>query len=845
MRNDALGFVQDGIHVGYLQVFEEPMCGTETAALWPGRAWIGGPGLLGNLDEFRVWSVARTPDQIREGMHKLVQVNAYNLVCNFRFDDGRRSLDKVTEVPDGWGANAGQGAEDFAHRLSPASLETAWPYALRGITFDYVNAWGEAANEYDDADGDLLPDWWESLRFVAECIFYTESGGRSVENRTWLRGWDTASFAATYLGWTVNFTPIETAPGRRWTQPPDAAWLFKDFYLTESLDDTDDIELRMALEPGAASVVYINGVLLDLNAPGIEPAWNTFTPPGNIVGGVWTPVGVQTYYVPDNVLRPFLVGGRNRISIQMINRDDGFEYFNAELLVNGSQYVIQRGDDPGIPSGALARWFEYSHPASLAQPPPDFKGRIWFDRDYALDTDMDLDSDGLSNYEEYLVGGNPLMSDSDGNGVADGEEDFDGDGLANADELWIFGTDPRNADTDDDGYRDGAELDRTQPAVTDAFGVSAGITGPIDSHSPMVPRSLILGGNAFEAPDADRFRFLTDAVVNAGPEVTITAPADGAQIAVRFTDITGSVVSAIPISSTRLYVNGDFVVSLTLDALNQFNYTSIIRSGVNEITVVAVDQEGGVGRATVSITGTFARADIRVTQTWDRPGDLDTWLIDPLGRNMGFAAGANLVIGPPGQPGTPIPGAFLDIDDIPGVGPENITLEEPNAIAGIYQAWMNNYSHSGNPQSTVRILVNEGRPGEQYVEFGPQAMPTPGMGNPAAWWDVTRISMPDGTMTPPGTPIGGEENPEDPGTGIGADVGWTVEGWVKPGDASQTGALVAYRHINGVNDIFVVGLSNNCPIVRITVNGTSMQQKTVMAGAIPSNRWTHIAAVYS
>ncbi len=481
----------------------------------------------------------------------------------------------------------------------------------------------------------------------------------------------------------------------------------------------------------------------------------------------------------------------------------------------------------------------------------------WWELTYGLDPlsalgrdgrDFDIDGDGLSNYFEYLVNANPTdINTFDPTGVmTDDLWDSDGDGLANLDEVLLFGTNPSLVDTDDDGYWDGAELDFAQPAATDAFGVSAGITGPFDSHSPEVPRSLILGGNQFEANDRTRFMFLTDAAVSNGPAVTITAPVNGAQIAVRFTDVTGSVVSSLPIASTRLYVNGDFVTSLTLDALNQFTYTTIIRSGANDITVIAVDQEGGIGQATVNVTGTFAAADIRVTQTWDRPGDLDTWLVDPQGRHMGWTpTGPGLPVN--AGPGQLIPGAFLDIDDIPGVGPENITVQQGSAINGDYPVWMNNFGNRGSPNSTVRVLVHEGQPNEQYVEFGPQAMPvSDGNGNNgAAWWNTTTISWPSGTMVPPGTPVGGVVNPEDPGAGIGADVGWTIEGWVKPFTTTQSGALAVYRHKDNGREIFLVGLSNNCPIVRITAGVSSYKQYVLTAGALPTNRWTHIAAVYS
>ncbi len=62
------------------------------------------------------------------------------------------------------------------------------------------------------------------------------------------------------------------------------------------------------------------------------------------------------------------------------------------------------------------------------------------------DGEYDNDQDGLSNYEEYLLGTDPLRADSDFDGLSDG------------DEVNVYGTDPLNPDTDGDGLSDGDEI---------------------------------------------------------------------------------------------------------------------------------------------------------------------------------------------------------------------------------------------------------------------------------------------------------------------------------------------------------------------------------------------------
>lgn len=79
------------------------------------------------------------------------------------------------------------------------------------------------------------------------------------------------------------------------------------------------------------------------------------------------------------------------------------------------------------------------------------------DGDGIPDGREDFDNDGLTNAGEFVLGTNPRLLDTDGNGISDGLEDTDFDGLADGQEI-IRGTDPRNIDTDGDGWDDAGEL---------------------------------------------------------------------------------------------------------------------------------------------------------------------------------------------------------------------------------------------------------------------------------------------------------------------------------------------------------------------------------------------------
>ncbi|MEH6471165.1 MAG: PQQ-binding-like beta-propeller repeat protein [Halopseudomonas sp.] len=113
----------------------------------------------------------------------------------------------------------------------------------------------------------------------------------------------------------------------------------------------------------------------------------------------------------------------------------------------------------------------------------------WWERRYLLDdstvsdASTDQDGDGLSALAEFTHRTNPLVPDSDDDGLSDGDEvslystdpldtDTDSDSLADYDELISFGTNPNQADSDADGIDDAAELNTygTDPNLSDSDG---------------------------------------------------------------------------------------------------------------------------------------------------------------------------------------------------------------------------------------------------------------------------------------------------------------------------------------------------------------------------------------
>ncbi|MHA1699914.1 MAG: binary toxin-like calcium binding domain-containing protein [Promethearchaeota archaeon] len=117
----------------------------------------------------------------------------------------------------------------------------------------------------------------------------------------------------------------------------------------------------------------------------------------------------------------------------------------------------------------------------------DSDGLTYYEEFYIYNTNVmnpDTDNDGLSDGEEvHLYGTNPLLSDTDGDGLSDGSEidlygtnqllsDTDSDGLSDASEILIYSTNATDNDTDKDSLSDGQEVNLygTNPLLSDTDG---------------------------------------------------------------------------------------------------------------------------------------------------------------------------------------------------------------------------------------------------------------------------------------------------------------------------------------------------------------------------------------
>lgn len=151
------------------------------------------------------------------------------------------------------------------------------------------------------------------------------------------------------------------------------------------------------------------------------------------------------------------VAGANTLEIQRSGGD-----FGGTLRFDALSFELDPTATLDADGDGLPRWWEETHGLSDTNP---------------ADAALDLDGDGLTNLQEFALGTNPRLADTDGDGLSDAVEtntgvfvsasdtgtdpllaDTDGDTLSDGEEVLQHGTSPLLADTDGDGAPDAWEL---------------------------------------------------------------------------------------------------------------------------------------------------------------------------------------------------------------------------------------------------------------------------------------------------------------------------------------------------------------------------------------------------
>jgi hypothetical protein len=167
-----------------------------------------------------------------------------------------------------------------------------------------------------------------------------------------------------------------------------------------------------------------------------------------------------------------------------------------------------------------------------------------------LANNPDTDSDFLNDGAEIAAGTDPLDPDTDGDGILDGRDpnplrndsDIDGDGIADQDDLDMdndgllntteiaLGTDPRQFDTDGDGWPDGLEVEMVSNPLDPLSRPTLFITAAPDARivlpaAPSLDQSVL--SLTLSSPVVDVVLPIANAIVLDPNAVTVSEPPVG------------------------------------------------------------------------------------------------------------------------------------------------------------------------------------------------------------------------------------------------------------------------------------------------------------------------------
>lgn len=366
----------------------------------------------------------------------------------------------------------GGGADRFALGYKLASESDS---AIRLLPIAWLSSF---TSDPDDADGDGIPDAWE-IRFamgpnlVGDAWLDTDGDGLS-NYREFINGTDPTVADTDGDGYSDGF---EVANGMN-PLGPDA---------DEDQDGMPDAwETRHGLNPG------VNDAEADPDGDGLS-----------------------------NVAELQRRTRANAVDSDSDGLNDGVEVALGlnPLIADSDHNGVKDADEDSDGDGMPNKW-EADHGLNPASPADGADDADWDGdglsnkREFHLRTNpakADTDGDGLADGAEISLGTNPLNPDSDKDGLPDGWEvahgfnprsatgidgkavDADGDGLTNWEEF-TSGGDPLNADTDGDGVSDKQEVIQNSnpsnaadsglpPSADTLVDVAFSVGDPSGSHS--------------------------------------------------------------------------------------------------------------------------------------------------------------------------------------------------------------------------------------------------------------------------------------------------------------------------------------------------------------------------
>ena len=198
--------------------------------------------------------------------------------------------------------------------------------------------------------------------------------------------------------------------------------------------------------------------------------------------------------------------------------------------------------------------------------------------------------------------------------------------------------------------------------------------------------------------------------------VFITQPRNNSLSLTNVLNVVGS-ISVNTITTGTLSVNGQ--PQLFGISNRSYSSTAVLSPGVNTLRVRVVSPNGTVGANQIAVRFEGDLSPLTANLVWNtNQTDIDLHMINPSGSECYFASR---------QTG----GMKLDVDDVTGFGPENISVI--SASSGEYRVRVRNYRNSVPTTATVRVYKGGTMIDQQVHTFGT---------TPMTFWDVGSYTLP-------------------------------------------------------------------------------------------------------